>query len=63
MRYAVHFEHGLAMIFLQDSVYLSAVSLSQQRNDILYFSCCPLSRILHVTLAVSSEVITICIYI
>ena len=37
MRYAVHFEHGLAMIFLQDGVYLSAVSLSQQRNDILYF--------------------------
>ena len=51
IRYAVHFEHGLAMIFLQDSVCLSAVSLSRQRHDILDFSCCPLSRVLHVTLA------------
>ena len=48
MRYAVHFEHGLPMIFLQDSVCLSAVSLSRQRHDILDFSCCPLSRVLHV---------------
>ena len=43
--------HGLAMIFLQDSLCLSAVSLSWQRHDILDFSYCPLSRALHVTLA------------
>ena len=30
---------------------LSAVSLSRQRHDILDFSCRPLSRVLHVTLA------------
>ena len=29
----------------------SAVSLSRQRHDILDFSYCPLSRVLHVTLA------------
>ena len=33
------------------TVFLSAVSLSQQWNDILDFSYCPLSRVLHVTLA------------
>ena len=43
--------HGLAMIFLRDSLCLSAVSLSRQRHDILDFSYCPLSRVLHVTLA------------
>ena len=39
--------------FLRDkySFCLSAVSLSRQRHNILDFSCCPLSRILHVTLA------------
>ena len=31
------------------SFYLSAVSLSRQRQDILNFSCWPLSRIFHVT--------------
>ena len=50
IRYAAHFKHGLAMIFLRDSFCLSAVSLSQQRHDILDFSYCPLSRVLHVTL-------------
>ena len=49
--YAVHFLHGLAMIFLRDSLCLSAVSLSRQRHDILDFSYCPLSRVLHVALA------------
>ena len=39
------------MIFLRDSFCLSAVSLSRQRHNILDFSCCPLSRVLHVTLA------------
>ena len=39
------------MIFLRDILCLSAVSLSGQRHDILDFSCCPLSRVLHVTLA------------
>ena len=39
------------MIFLRDSLCLSAVSLSRQRHDILDFSYCPLSRVLHVTLA------------
>ena len=39
------------MIFLRDSLCLSAVSLSRQRHDILDFSYCPLSRALHVTLA------------
>ena len=43
--------HGLAIIFLRDSLCLSAVSLSRQRHDILDFSCCPLSRVLHVILA------------
>ena len=43
--------HGLAMIFLRDSLCLSAVTLSRQRHDILDFSNCPLSRVLHVTLA------------
>ena len=44
--------HGLAIIFLRDSLCLSAVSLSRQRNDhLLDFSYCPLSRVLHVTLA------------
>ena len=39
------------MIFLRNSLRLSAVSLSRQRHDILDFSYCPLSRVLHVTLA------------
>ena len=41
------------MIFLWDSLCdcLSPVSLSRQRHDILDFSFCPLSRVLHVTLA------------
>ena len=51
IRYAAHFLHGLAMIFLRDSLCLSAVSSSRQRHDILDFSYCPLSRFLHVTLA------------
>ena len=50
IRYAAHFLHGLAMIFLWDSLCLSAVSLSRQRHDIPDFSCCPLSRVLHVAL-------------
>ena len=45
------FQHGLAMILLRDSLCLSAVFLSRQRHDILDFSNCPLSRVLHVTLA------------
>ena len=49
-RHAAHFKHGLAMIFLRDSLCLSAVSLSRQRHDILDFSHCPLSRVLYVTL-------------
>ena len=40
-----------AMIFLRESLCLSAVFLSRQRHDILDFSYCPLSRVLHVTLA------------
>ena len=44
-------KHGLAMILLRDSLCLSAVFLSRQRHDILDFSNCPLSRVLHVTLA------------
>ena len=43
--------HGLAMIFLRDSLRLSAVSLSWQRHNILDFSYCPLSHALHVTVA------------
>ena len=39
------------MIFLRDSLCLSAVSLSRQRLDILDFSYCPWSCVLHVTLA------------
>ena len=39
------------MIFLRDSLCLFAVSLSRQRHDILDFSYCLLSRVLHVTLA------------
>ena len=39
------------MILLRDSLCLSAVSLLRQRHDILNFSFCPLSRVLHVTLA------------
>ena len=39
------------MIFLRDSLCLSAVSLSRQRHDILDFSYRPLPRLLHVTLA------------
>ena len=39
------------MIFLRDSLCLSPVSLSRQRHDIMDFSYCPLSRILHVPLA------------
>ena len=51
IRYAAHFLHGLAMIFLRDSLCLSADSLTPQWHDILDFSNCPLSRVLHVTLA------------
>ena len=36
-------------IFLRNS--LSTVSLLRQRHDILDFACCPLSGVLHVTLA------------
>ena len=43
--------NGQTMIFLRDSLCLSAVTLSRQRHDILDFSNCPLSRVLHVTLA------------
>ena len=50
IRYASHFYPGLAMIFLRDRFCLSAASLSRQ-HDILDFSCCPLSRVLHMTLA------------
>ena len=39
------------MIFLRDSLCLSAVTLSRQWHDNLDFSNCPLSRVLHVTLA------------
>ena len=39
------------MIFPWDSLCLSTVSLSQQQHDILDFSYCPLSRVLHVALA------------
>ena len=39
------------IMFLWDSLCLSAVSLSRQRHDILDFSYRPLSRVLHVTLA------------
>ena len=39
------------MEFAGDSLCLSAVFLSRQRHDILDFSNCPLSRVLHVTLA------------
>ena len=39
------------MSFPQDSLCLSGVSLSRQRHDILDFSICLLSRVLHVTLA------------
>ena len=37
--------------FLRDRFYLSAVSLSRLQHDFLDFSYCPLSRVLHVTLA------------
>ena len=47
----LNFLHGLAMIFLRDSLCLSAVYLSRQRHDILDFSYCPLPRVLHVILA------------
>ena len=50
IRYASHFYPGLAMIFLRDRFCLSAASLSRQ-HDILDFSYCPFSRVLHVTLA------------
>ena len=39
------------MIFMRDSLCLSAITLSRQRRDILDFSNCPLSRVLHVALA------------
>ena len=42
---------AMAMVFLRGSLCLSAVFLSGQRHDILDFSYCPLSRVLHVTLA------------
>ena len=41
IRYAAHFLHGLAMIFLRDSLCLSAVSISRQRHDILDFPIVP----------------------
>ena len=44
-------KHGLAMNFLRGRFWLPAVSLPRQRHDILHFSCCPLSHVLHVTLA------------
>ena len=44
-------KHGLAFIFLRDSLCLPTVSLSRQRYDIRDFSFCPLPRVLHVTLA------------
>ena len=50
IRYAAHFYHSLATISLWDRFGLSTVSLSRQ-HDILDFSYCPLSRVLHVTLA------------
>ena len=46
--HAAHFLHGLAMIFPLDSLCLSAVSLPRQRHDVLDFSCCPMSCVLHV---------------
>ena len=39
------------LILLRDSFCLFTVSLSRQQHDVLDFSCCPLSRVLHVTLA------------
>ena len=48
---AVGLRRTCKKIFLRDSFSLSAVSLSWQRHDILDFSCCPLSRALHVALA------------
>ena len=38
-------------LFFCGTVCVSAVTLSRQRHDILDFSHCPLSRVLHVTLA------------
>ena len=43
-QFQVHVVHGLAMIFLRDSLCLSADTLSRQWHDILDFSYCPLSR-------------------
>ena len=38
--------------WIQDFIFcLSAASLSRQRHEILDFSCCPLSRVLHAILA------------
>ena len=51
------------MIFLRDSLCLSAVTLSRQRHDILDFSNCPLSRVLHVTLAIFFFTIYLFIYL
>ena len=42
---------NFTIFLLRDSFCLSAVSLSRQRHDILDFSYCPLSRVLHETLA------------
>ena len=48
-------QHGVAyneiIGWSTDFFCLCAVSLSLQRHDILDFSCCPLARVLHVTLA------------
>ena len=43
------------MIFLRDSLCLSADFLTPQWHDILDFSNCPLSGVLHVTLAIWQE--------
>ena len=53
--YTAHFLHGLAMTFLRDSFCLSAVSLSRQQHDILDFPYCPLSRVLHMTMAIGED--------
>ena len=46
-----HIGSGLAMVFLRGSLCLSADFWTPQWHDILDFSNCPLSRVLHVTLA------------
>ena len=41
--------------FSRDSFCLSTVSLSRQHYDILDFSYCPLSRVLHMTMAIGKD--------